>query len=85
MSGPTFHQRHLLFDTHFGEQVGLVDRIAERVMMLGGVSIAMAPDVAEMSVIPRPPRGRESAGAQIARLVSAHEAAVAEHVEGAHK
>lgn len=78
VSGPTFYQLHLLFDKHFGEQVALVDGLAERVMMLGGVSIAMAQDVAEMSIIPRPPRGRESAGAQIDRLLSAHEAVLEE-------
>src|SRR5436305_1883495 len=59
VSGPTFYQLHLLFDKHFGEQNGLVDQIAERIMMLGGVSVAMAPDVTELTLIPRPPRGRE--------------------------
>jgi starvation-inducible DNA-binding protein len=29
-SGPTFYQLHLLFDKHYGEQVELVDSIAER-------------------------------------------------------
>src|SRR4029453_14047157 len=38
VSGPTFYQLHLLFDKHFDEQNELVDRIGERVMMLGGVS-----------------------------------------------
>jgi starvation-inducible DNA-binding protein len=47
VAGPTFYQRHLLFDKHFDEQVELVDSIAERIQLLGGVSIAMAPDVAE--------------------------------------
>src|SRR6516162_5222905 len=46
VSGPTFYQLHLLFDKHFGEQGELVDLIAERIMILGGVSIAMAADVA---------------------------------------
>jgi starvation-inducible DNA-binding protein len=73
VSGPTFYQLHLLFDKHFGEQVELVDSIAERVMMLGGISIAMAQDVAEITSIPRPPRGRETADAQIQRLLRAHE------------
>jgi starvation-inducible DNA-binding protein len=73
VSGPTFYQLHLLFDKHYGEQADLVDTLAERVMMLGGVAIAMAPDVAEMTLIPRPPRGREEAPAQISRLLHAHE------------
>jgi starvation-inducible DNA-binding protein len=73
MSGPTFYQLHLLFDKHFGEQSDLVDLIAERIMMLGGISIAMAPDVAEMTLIPRPPKGREEVPVQISRLLHAHE------------
>jgi starvation-inducible DNA-binding protein len=55
VAGPTFYQLHLLFDKHFNEQVELVDSIAERIQILGGVSIAMAPDVAETSQITRPP------------------------------
>src|SRR5881396_1334731 len=73
VSGPTFYQLHLLFDKHFNEQSGLVDAIAERIQSLGGVSIAMAHDVAEMTLIPRPPRGREEVPTQIARLLHAHE------------
>jgi len=73
VSGPTFYQLHLLFDKHFGEQNELVDAIAERIMMLGGVSIAMAPDVAETTMIPRPPKGREEVPVQISRLLQAHE------------
>lgn len=55
------------------EQNDLVDAIAERIQALGGVSIAMAPDVAEMTLIPRPPRGREEVPVQLARLLHAHE------------
>jgi starvation-inducible DNA-binding protein len=62
-----------LFDKHHGEQAELVDQLAERVQMLGGVSIAMAPDVAETTLIPRPPRGREDVAAQLSRLLHAHE------------
>ena len=73
VSGPTFYQLHLLFDKHFGEQSELVDLLAERIMMLGGVSIAMSADVAEMTLIPRPPAGREEVPVQISRLLHAHE------------
>ena len=72
-AGETFYQLHLLFDKHHNEQVELVDAIAERVQLLGGLSIAMAADVAETTFIPRPPRGRESAPVQISRLLHAHE------------
>ncbi len=73
VSGPSFYSLHLLFDKHFGEQAELVDDIAERIMMLGGVSLAMAPDVAETTIIPRPPKGRERPEDQIERLLGAHE------------
>jgi starvation-inducible DNA-binding protein len=73
VSGPTFYQLHLLFDKHFEEQVELVDELAERIQALGGVSIAMAADVAEMTKIPRPPKGREEVPVQISRLLEAHE------------
>lgn len=73
VSGPTFYQLHLLFDKHFGEQNELVDLIGERIMTLGGVSIAMSADVAEMTQVPRPPKGREEVPVQISRLLQAHE------------
>jgi starvation-inducible DNA-binding protein len=72
VSGPTFYQLHLLFDKHFGEQVEIVDTIAERVQLLGGVTVAMGVDVAEMTHIPRPPRGREEVPVQLSRLLEAH-------------
>ena len=73
VTGPTFYQLHLLFDKHYEEQNELVDRIAERIQSLGGISLAMAPDVAETTLIPRPPKGREEAPVQISRLLHAHE------------
>lgn len=72
-SGPTFYLLHLLFDKHFNEQSELIDAIAERVQTLGGVSIAMAADVAEATRIARPPRGREEVPVQISRLLDAHQ------------
>lgn len=33
VAGPTFYQLHILFDKHFGEQVELVDGIAERIQL----------------------------------------------------
>jgi starvation-inducible DNA-binding protein len=73
VAGPTFYQLHLLFDKHHGEQDELVDTIAERIQLLGGISIAMAADVAETTLIQRPPRGREEVPVQISRLLDAHE------------
>jgi starvation-inducible DNA-binding protein len=73
VAGPTFYQLHLLFDKHYGEQSEIVDTIAERIQLLGGVSIAMAADVAETTRIERPPRGREEVPVQISRLLDAHQ------------
>jgi starvation-inducible DNA-binding protein len=73
VSGHTFYQLHLLFDKHFEEQEKLIDDIAERIQSLGGLSLAMAADVAETTGIPRPPRGREEVPVQISRLLEAHE------------
>lgn len=73
VAGPTFYQLHLLFDKHFDEHVELVDAIAERIQLLGGVSIAMAADVAETTQIERPPRGREEVPVQLSRLLDAHQ------------
>src|SRR3984957_17762324 len=78
VSGATFYQLHLLFDTHHGEQDELVDDIAERIQVLGGISLAMAADVAETTLIPRPPRGREEAPVQISRLLEAREVVLKE-------
>jgi starvation-inducible DNA-binding protein len=73
VAGPTFYQLHLLFDKHFDEQVELVDSIAERIQLLGGISIAMSHDVAETTQVERPPRGREEVPVQLSRLVDAHQ------------
>jgi len=73
VAGPTFYQLHLLYDKHFNEQSELVDSLAERIQSLGGISLAMAHDVAETTLIPRLPRGRQPVPVQLARLLHAHE------------
>src|SRR4051794_30283011 len=73
VSGPTFYSLHLLFDKHFAEQAELIDEIAERIQMLGGIAVAMAHDVAGMTQLERPPRGREDVPTQLSRLLEAHE------------
>ncbi|HEX8530671.1 MAG TPA: DNA starvation/stationary phase protection protein [Cytophagales bacterium] len=70
--GPTFYQLHLLFDKHYTEQNELIDEIAERIQVLGGLSVAMAADVAELTRIPRAPRDREEVPVQLSRLLEAH-------------
>jgi starvation-inducible DNA-binding protein len=78
VSGPTFYQLHLLYDKHFGEQVEIVDGIAERIQLLGGISLAMAADVAETTQIERAPRGREEVPVQLSRLLDAHQIIIRE-------
>ena len=78
VAGSTFYQLHLLFDKHYSAQAQLVDAIAERVQLLGGVSIAMAADVAETTRITRPPRGREEVPVQVSRLLDAHQVIILE-------
>ena len=73
VAGPTFYQLHLLFDKHFDKQVELVDSIVERIQLLGGVSLAMAADIAETAQIERAPRGREEVPVQLSRLLDAHQ------------
>ena len=73
VSGPTFYQLHLLYDKHYEEQDEIVDTIAERIQLLGGISLAMAHDIAETTRIDRPPRGREEVPVQLSRLLDAHQ------------
>jgi starvation-inducible DNA-binding protein len=78
VAGPSFYQLHLLYDKHYDEQVALVDSIAERIQLLGGVSLAMAADVAQTTQIERPPLGREEVPVQLSRLLDAHQVIVRE-------
>lgn len=77
-SGATFYELHLLFDKHYDEQVEMMDALAERVQTLGGITLALAHDVVEESRIARAPRGRETAPAQLRRLLDAHEFVLSE-------
>lgn len=71
--GHTFYQVHLLLDKHAGEQLALVDTIAERVQTLGGVAVGDPRHVAEITAIPRPPDGVEEVPAMLSRLLEVHE------------
>jgi starvation-inducible DNA-binding protein len=73
VAGPTFYQLHLLFDKHYEEQVELVDMLAERVQMLGGISVGDPRHAAELTTIPRPPDGAEEVPVVLSRLLDAHE------------
>jgi starvation-inducible DNA-binding protein len=82
VAGPTFYQLHLLFDKHAGEQLELIDLIAERVQSLGGIAVGDPRHVAELTTIERPPDGAEEVPAMISRLLEAHETIISE-VRGA--
>ncbi len=80
--GHTFYQLHLLFDKHAGEQLELIDLLAERVQTLGNVAIGMPQDVAERTKIPRPPAGAETPPVMLSRLLDAHEIIIQQVHEG---
>jgi starvation-inducible DNA-binding protein len=73
MRGATFYQLHLVLDKHAGEQLDIVDTIAERVQSLGGVAVGDPRHVAEITSIQRPPNGVEEVPAMLSRLLEAHE------------
>jgi starvation-inducible DNA-binding protein len=76
VAGHTFYQLHLLFDKHAGEQLELIDEIAERVQLLGGIAVGDPRHAAELTTIERPPDGREEVPTMITRLLQAHEVVI---------
>ena len=78
MRGATFYQLHLLLDKHAGEQVALIDALAERIQTLGGVAAGDPRHVAEITRIPRAPDGCEEVPAMLSRLLEAHELILAD-------
>jgi starvation-inducible DNA-binding protein len=76
VAGHTFYQLHLLFDKHAEEQLGLIDDIAERVQLLGGIAVGDPRHAAELTTIERPPDGREEVPTMITRLLQAHEVVI---------
>jgi starvation-inducible DNA-binding protein len=84
-AGPTFYQLHLLFDKHYEEQVELVDALAERIQMLGGISVGDPRHAAELTSIPRPPDGAEEVPVVLSRLLDAHETIIEKVRDGLDK
>ncbi len=72
-SGAVFYSLHLMFDKHYEQQLELIDSLAERVQLLGGVALATAQDVVHESRISRVPRGAEPPAQQLKGLLDAHE------------
>lgn len=85
MRGPTFYQLHLLLDKHAGEQLSLVDGLAERIQTLGGVAVGDPRHVAELTAVPRAPDGVEEVPAMLSRLLEAHETILTYAHEAAHQ
>jgi DNA-binding ferritin-like protein (oxidative damage protectant) len=85
VAGPTFYQLHLLFDKHSGEQLELIDELAERVQMLGGISVGDPRHAAELTSIPRPPDGAEEVPVVLSRLLDAHETIIEKVRDGLDK
>ena len=77
VAGPTFYQLHLLFDKHAGEQLELVDLLAERVQSLGGIAVGDPRQAAELTSIQRPPDGAEEVSVMLDRTLRAHETILA--------
>jgi len=72
-SGRAFYGLHLMFDKHYEKQLELIDALAERVQILGGVALATAHDLVQESHIARAPSGAEPPTQQLRRLLDAHE------------
>jgi starvation-inducible DNA-binding protein len=81
LRGATFYQLHLLLDKHAGEQLELVDKVAERIQTLGGIAVGDPRHVAEITRIPRAPNGVEEVPAMLSRLLEAHEIILSESHE----
>ena len=84
-SGANFYALHLLFDKHHGEQLELVDSLAERVQLLGGVALATAHDVVQETRLSRVPSGTETPRHQLEGLLDAHEFLLSEARPLAHE
>jgi starvation-inducible DNA-binding protein len=80
--GHTFYQLHLLFDKHAEEQEELIDMIAERIQLLGGIAVGDPRHAAELTGIPRPPDGAEEIPAMLSRLLEDHEITITRIREG---
>lgn len=85
MRGATFYQLHLLLDKHAGEQIELIDALAERIQALGGIAVGDPRHVAEITRLPRPPNGCEEVPAMLSRLLEAHEMILIDAHEAAHR
>ena len=80
--GHTFYQLHLLLDKHADEQLELIDMIAERIQLLGGIAVGDPRHAAEITTIPRAPDGAEAVPAMLSRLLEDHEIVISKIRDG---
>jgi starvation-inducible DNA-binding protein len=76
MRDPTFYSLHLLLDEHARAQLELIDALAERVQVLGGVAVGDPWHVVELTALPRPPAGVEEVPVMLSRLLDCHETVI---------
>jgi starvation-inducible DNA-binding protein len=72
-SGAAFYGLHLMFDKHYERQLELIDSLAERVQLLGGVALATAHDLVQETRLARVTSASETPLQQLRGLVDAHE------------
>lgn len=73
VAGEDFYQYHLLFDKHAGEQIPLVDLLAERIRTLGGVAEGMPADVVKNTTLSELGEPGSDAGKMVASLLKLHD------------
>ena len=73
VAGKDFYQYHLLFDKHAGEQLPLVDLIAERIRTLGTTAPAMPANVENYKTLDEPSDARQDPQAMLRNLGAVHE------------
>jgi starvation-inducible DNA-binding protein len=82
VTGPTFHELHLLFDEQSGELFALTDVIAERVRKNGGTTLTSIGAVAAHSVIENDDRSGLAA-ADMVKSLRDDNAALVERIRAA--
>lgn len=73
IEGEDFYQYHLLFDKHAGEQVPLIDLVAERIRTLGSKAPGMPADVIGNKTLEEPPDPGNDAAAMAKNLCIMHQ------------
>ena len=74
VAGEDFYQYHLLFDKHAGEQLPIIDALAERIRTLGGTVAAMPADVAKLASLKEGKDVGHKPQDMVESLLAAHQA-----------